>query len=361
MILTYKYRIKDRSARKTLRRHAYAINQVWNYCVNHQREVQARYRSGAPPRRWPSKFDLAHLTAGSSKELGIHSQSIGEVCHQFVLSRDTWGRAPRFRASSGSGRSLGWIPFRDRSRQVVGNCVSYLGKRFRFWEGGRPVPAAAKGGCFVEDARGRWYVCFQVECSDGLPCGTGIIGIDLGLRSLAACSNGELISAQRHYRQHEKKLATAQRAGNQGRVKAIHAEIANARRDYLHKATTKIAQENKFIVVGDVRPTEIVGRGMAKSVLDASWSAFRNLLRYKASRHGAIYVEADERMTSQLCSGCGAPSGPKGIAQLGIRHWECGDCGAVHDRDVNAAVNILNVALSAQRLAEESRGLVSTG
>jgi transposase len=84
---------------------------------------------------------------------------------------------------------------------------------------------------------------------------------------------------------------------------------------------------------------------MAKSVLDAGWTTFRNQLRYKASRHGARYIETDERWTSQTCSCCGVipDSSPKGMGALGVRHWECSDCGATHDRDVNAALNILRV------------------
>lgn len=357
MILTYKYRIKDRSARKTLRRHAYAVNQVWNYCVAYQRDIQDRHRAGAPKRAWPSHFDLCYLTAGTSKQFGIHARTINEICRQFVTSRKKAKRAPRFRSSGGSKRVLGWIPFLQNSRQIVGNAIVYLGKRYRFWEGGRPVPNSAKGGCFVEDARGRWYVCFHVEIADEFRVGNGAIGIDLGIETLATCSNGAVINAARHYRAHQTALATAQRAGNKRRAKAIHAKIANSRRDHLHKATTKIARENELIAVGDVNVGGLTIRRLRKHALDAGWSMFRSQLEYKASRHRAEFVIVDERFTSQVCSDCGAVRGPKGIAGLGIRRWECSDCGAVHDRDVNAAVNILNVALSAQRRGDESRGI----
>ena len=219
------------------------------------------------------------------------------------------------------------------------------------------MPSAARGGAFVEDARGRWYVCFHLE-ADKLATGLGEVGIDLGLRTLATCSDGSLVPSLRHYRRYERSLATAQRAGNRMRAKAIHALITNARKDQLHKASAYFAANNRLIVVGNVSAVQMARTQMAKSVLDASWSSFRSMLRYKASRHGATYIEADERWTSQLCSACGARCGPKGIAQLGIREWTCGDCGTVHDRDVNAARNIL--ALSAQRRADESQ-VVSVG
>ena len=123
MLLTYKYRIKDRSAKKTLIKHAYAINQVWNYCVAFQRDVESRYRAGSAQRKWPSRFDLQKLTAGTSKDLGIHAQSVQGVCRQFAHSRDKLRRAPRFRASGGPRRALGWVPFEDQSRRIEGNAV----------------------------------------------------------------------------------------------------------------------------------------------------------------------------------------------------------------------------------------------
>src|SRR5258708_12113696 len=88
MILTYKYRLKDRSARKTLRRHAGAANQVWNYCNAVQRDIESRHRAGAPKRKWPSHFDLQKLTAGTPKDLGLHPHTIGGGCRQFAQSRE---------------------------------------------------------------------------------------------------------------------------------------------------------------------------------------------------------------------------------------------------------------------------------
>lgn len=358
MILNYKYRIKDRRASRLLRQHAYSVNQVWNYCAGYQKDIESRYRAGAPKRRWPTHFDLTYLTSGTSKELGIHSETIGEICRRFAEARNRCHHSPKFRSSGGARRSLGWIPFRKTSVRIDGNRVTYLGKSLRFWQGGRPLPEGGRGGCFVEDARGRWYVSFAIEFADDLPCGGGIIGIDLGLKVLAACSDGSTVRSHHHYRRYETVLSTARRAGNLKRAKAIHAKIANARRDYLHKASTKIARENSLIVVGNVNAARLKQTKMAKSVSDAGWSMFRNQLRYKASRHGARYVEADERFTSQTCSSCGVipDSSPKGMGTLGIRRWECSECGAVHDRDVNAAINILNAALSAQRRGDESRG-----
>jgi putative transposase len=298
---------------------------------------------------WPTHFMLTGLTAGAGAELGIGSDTVGEICRQFSVARNGAKRAPRFRSSSGSKRSLGWVPFRGRFVRPSNGAVKWYGQTFRFWQS-REMGDDIKTGAFVQDARGRWYVTFQCETDEQLPTGAGSVGIDLGLKTLATCSTGETVPALRHYRRYEDALASAQRARNGHRAKAIHAKIANARRDQLHKASARIARENCLIVVGNVNSAKLVKTRLAKSVSDASWSMFRTMLRYKASRHGAKFIEANERFTSQTCSCCGTipASSPKGVGALGIRRWECSDCGVSHDRDVNAAVNILRVGLECQ-------------
>ena len=133
----------------------------------------------------------------------------------------------------------------------------------------------------------------------------------------------EKIENPRHVRRHEAALAEAQRAGRKARARAIHAKVVNARRHHLHEVTTRLVRENRLIVVGKVSPAKLARTRMAKSVLDAGRSKLRGMLRYKAMRHGAEYVEADELWSSQVCSACGARGGPKGFAQLGVRSWVC--------------------------------------
>lgn len=357
MIKTYKYRIKDRSAKKTLRRLAYAVNQTWNYCVAHQRDVEARYRLGAPKRSWASAFDLQKLTGGTSTELGLLANSIYEVCETFARARDKRRHAPGFRSSFGTRRALGWVPFKaKRDYRLEGNSLVYCGKRYRFWIGDRPVPETAKGGHFIEDALGRWWVCFHVEVEATQPAG-GEVGIDLGLKDFATLSDGSTVSSPRSYRAIEAKLATAQRAGNKRRAKALQIRAANVRRDFHHKLSTRLSRSYAFIAVGDVNAKALSQTRMAKSVLDAGWSAFRTMLRYKAAQ----YVEVDEAFTTQTCSSCGSmpETRPRGIAGLGVRTWDCSDCGASHDRDVNAARNILRIARSVPRPVEESRRIAA--
>jgi IS605 OrfB family transposase len=185
-----------------------------------------------------------------------------------------------------------------------------------------------------------------VRCADSAPVTR--VGIDLGLRELATFSTGDKIVIPQFYRKSEQRLATAQRARKTPkRVRAIHAKIANRRKDFLHKTSTKLAQEYGLIVIGDVSPSKLAKTRMAKSVLDAGWADLKRMLSYKSIRNGGSTLEVSEAYTTQVCSCCGAlPDGrPKGIADLGIREWTCSDCGAVHNRDVNAARNILRIGL----------------
>ena len=356
--LTYKYRLKGKRISRIMSQHAYSVNQVWNFCVATQKQTQ-RFRKDGLNVRWLSKFDYNVLVKGTSKDLGIHAQTINSTCEQFTRSRDQHKKCPKYRKSGGPKRSLGWIPFQKQSRQINAGSVTYLGHIYRFFGSKRrPLPPTAKGGCFVEDAMGRWWVCFDIEIAEDKTAGTGAIGIDLGLKHLATMSDGSKIEALKTYRVYEKKLAVAQRAGNKRRAKAIHAKIANIRSNHLHQTSAAIVKANNFIAVGDVSSSQLARTRFAKSVLDAGWSTFRNQLRYKASRHGAIFVEVDEKFTTQTCSHCGdcaTDERPRGIAGLGIRQWQCFACGTIHDRDVNAARNILMAGLSVKPRVDESR------
>ena len=240
--LTYKYRIKGKRSIRLLKRYAWACNQCWNFCVQTQRKTQQTWKDGLTS-RWRSHFDLAKLASGTSKDLGIHAQSIQGVCEQFAKSRDQHKKCPRFRKSGGSKKSLGWVPFQKQSRKITSDSVTYLGHTFRFFGSRRrPLPASAKGGAFVEDALGRWYVCFHVEVQDDKNHGVGEVGVDLGLKTLAVTSDGEKFDAEQFYRKSAERLSSAQRAGNRRRVQRIHAKIKNQRTDSLHKISAQLVK-----------------------------------------------------------------------------------------------------------------------
>ena len=321
LILTYKYRLKGKRSARQLRDFTRSGNQVWNFCVQTQRSVQKTRKEGLSP-KWPSQFDLQKLTAGTSRDLRLHAQSINGICEQFVRSRDLHKKCPHFRKSNGSKRSLGWIPFQTQSRQITSSSVTYLGNEYRFFGAKRrPLPETAKGGCFVEDARGRWWVCFHVEVDQLPQAPSRAVGIDFGLKILATLSTGQKVEAPRHYRKLEDRLAIAQRANNKDLVRALNERIRNKRNDYMHKWTTWISRTFRVIFVGDVSSSKLAKTKMAKSVYAAGWFASKQALCYKASRHGGICNEVSELFTTQICSECGAKpaSRPKDITDLGIK------------------------------------------
>jgi IS605 OrfB family transposase len=335
MILVYRYRVK--SLNGLLNEQSRAVNFVWNFCNDTQKHALKWNK------RWPSGYDLGHLAAGSYKELGLHSDTIGAVCNRYASSRQQRNKPYlRYRGK----KSLGWIPVRGRALKREGNAFRFYGNTFRVFNS-RPLPDGKikDGTNFSRDSRGNWFLNIVIEIPD-MPerdINKGV-GVDLGLKNFATLSTGEKIENPRYFRALEEKLAKAQRAHKKRQVTNIHASITNARRDFHHKLSSRIVQEFDYIAIGDVNPTRLAKTSRAKSVRDAGWSSFRNQLAYKAIKHGAMFEEVDERFTSQVCSNCGSmpESRPKGIADLGIRNWTCSDCGCVHDRDVNAAKNILS-------------------
>ena len=209
----------------------------------------------------------------------------------------------------------------------------------------RPLPAGARisAGSFNRDSRGRWYINVLAEVEVATAASIDKVGIDLGLKSLVALSTGEKIATPRFYRTSEAALAIAQRARKTKRVRRIRAKTRNRRKDFLHKTSKRLVERYGLVVIGDVSPSKIARTWLAKSVLDAGWADLKHMLSYKAIRHGGSMLEICERHTSQSCSECGSlpASRPRGIAGLRKRVFKCDDCGAILDRDVNAARNIL--------------------
>lgn len=340
--LTIKLRLKDKHASE-LKRMARLVNIVWNYCNETQQKAVKDHR------RWLSCFDLQNLTSGTSKEMDLHSHTIKQVCKTYETCRRTQRKAwLRFRGR----KSLGWVPFSTSHVTFDGCLFKFRGITYQTMH---MHPALFPGmkigaGSFNEDKNGHWYLNVTANIAVPESIAGDAVGIDLGLHSLATLSTGQKIEAPRFYRASEEKLAAAQRARKvPKRIRNIHAKIVNRRKDFLHKASISIAKQFALIVVGDVSAKKLAKTNMAKSVFDAGWSSFKNMLRYKAIMHGGKMIEADERYTTQSCSCCGSisASSPKGRAGLNKRNWACDECKAVHDRDINSALNILRVGLNA--------------
>jgi putative transposase len=332
VLLTYRYRVKSRLGE--LNRQARAVNFVWNFCNDTQKHA---IKWG---KRWPSAYDLQKLCAGTSKELGLSASTIDKVCAGYHQSRRKINRPfLRYRGK----RSLGWIPVRAEALSVKDDGFRFNGATYRVFKS-REIPAGAKvldGSSFSQDARGNWFLNVVIEVADTAAREPlRAVGVDLGLKDLAVLSTGERIGNPTHYRRLEAKIAAAQRARKRRQAKAAHARVANARRDHLHKAALGIVLRFDYIAVGNVNAAGLARTSMAKSVNDAGWSSFREMLRYKAIARGAWYEEVNERWSTQTCNVCGVIAGPEGRAGLNERTWTC-VCGTTHDRDVNAALNIL--------------------
>lgn len=225
------------------------------------------------------------------------------------------------------------------------------------WSRSLPDRAEPSQVTVSRDSQGRYHISILVEeVITELPKNDSAVGIDAGITTLYTLSTGEKVANPRHEKKDREKLAHAQRAlsrkqkGSCNYAKArrkvakIHGRIADRRRDHLHKLSTRLVRENQVIAIEDLSVRNMVkNHSLARSISDASWSSFRTMLGYKAQWYGRDVVAIDRFYpSSKACSECGriAESLP-----LNIREWEC-ECGAVHDRDVNAAKNILAVGLA---------------
>lgn len=231
----------------------------------------------------------------------------------------------------------------------------------------RTIPKAAKVTTVTvsKDAAGRYFV--SLLCDDVVakkPASNGKVGVDLGLTHFAILSTGEKIAAPNTFRKYEAKLAKLQRRlakkqkGSKNRAKArlkvarLHAKIADARRDFLHKLSTRLINENQVIAIESLSVSNMQkNRCLSKSISDASWSEFVRQLEYKARWYGRELIGIDRWYpSSKRCSDCGYTM-PK--MPLSVREWVCPECGSIHDRDINAARNVLaaGLAVSAHREA----------
>ena len=311
----------------------YAVNFCWNFCNQSNIERWSKFRKTF------SDFDLNKLTAGCAKDLGLHSQSVQAVCEEYAKARKQFKKVKlNWRSRK---RSLGWIPFKASGVKVEGDTITYGGRKFKFWLS-RPMDGKIRFGSFAQDSKGHWFVNLVVESKPETRPTTGKeVGCDLGLKTLATLSDGVELSRENLTRTFEEQLAKAQRARKKKRVTAIHAKIKNKRKDWNHKATTRLVQEYDKIMVGNVSSKKLMKTRMAKSVADAGWSDFKLMLVYKAISLGVEVKEVNESWSTVTCSACSAKSGPRGLRELAVREWVCSNCGSVHNRDVNAAKNIL--------------------
>ena len=321
---------------------AIEVNQVWNY-ANATSYKAARPFAGKG--KWLSAFDLDKLTAGATEYFDyIGSETIQRVNAEFAIRRKQFKKAKlRWRVSQGTKRSLGWIPFKAVQLKHKGKSLRFSGKALRVFERELLEGASWKSGCFAQDAVGDWWLCVPVECELSQSVAPKeAVGIDLGLKDIAATSDGDKLQAGRFYRNIEQKIASAQRRGHKRQAKRLHRTAARGRKEALHRFSRKIVNDYQIIKIGDVSSLKLAKTRMAKSVLDAGWGMLKTQLQYKGQQAGRSVIIVTERDSTRTCSNCKALSGPTGLDMLVVRTWVCSACGVTHDRDVNAARNILS-------------------
>ncbi|TVZ02720.1 transposase [Trebonia kvetii] len=376
MQLRYNYRAYLTPAERSAAGRALGcVRVVWNDALAHRRaardagekyptdaEMSARLTASkaTPERAWLNEVSSVVL-----------QQSLADLSKAYRAFFDSLSgkrkgpkvEAPRFKSRKDPRQSL---RFTANSRfRILGNGRLRLPKigdvKVR-WT--RDLPAAPASVTLTRDEAGRYFVSFVVEVTqEPLPETGRECGIDLGLSHFAVMDDGTKVSAPKFFRRAQKKLRKAQRdlsrkqKGSRNREKArvrvarAHAHVADARRDFHHKLSTHVIRENQAVTVEDLPVRDLARTRLAKSVHDAGWSAFVNMLEYKAKLYGREFRKTGRfEPTSQVCSACGAKDGPK---PLSVREWQCKECGTVHDRDVNAARNI---AALGRREAQNARG-----
>jgi putative transposase len=374
--LRYNYRVyPDGPQREALARAFGCARVAFNDALAARR---AAHEAGEP--YITDKVMSAALTA--SKEIPERAwlAEVSSVVLQQALADLNTAYRNFFNSASGKRKGPKVGPPRFRSRKDSRQSIRFTANaRFKILENGRlrlpkigdievrwsrPLPASPTSVTLIRDAAGRFFVSFVVETSrEPLPETDRECGIDLGLTHFAVMDDGTKVAAPRFLRRAEKKLKRAQRnlsrkqkgSSNRGKARVkvarAHAHVSDARRDFSHKLSVKVIRENQAVTVEDLCVKGLARTRLAKSVHDAGWSAFVNMLEYKAALYGREFRKIGRfEPTSQVCSACGVKDGPK---PLGVRDWECAACGTVHDRDVNAARNI---AALGRREAQNARG-----
>jgi len=322
-----------------LERWLYHLTSVWNWAI---RKIELDAKDGI----YYSELSFIKLLKGHSVKLAIPAHVL-----QGILSTAwrSWNNTfkklagkPRFK---GRRNKLNSVLFPDPLRQPKGNRITVLGLHsVRFHKQALPE-GGIKRARLVKKASG-WYLCLfiDVEPNAITPVRSDAIGIDPGFASLLTLSTGETIEHPRELEASAIRLAQAQRGYNRTLAARVQERISNQRKDRNHKLSRRLVSENQLIAFSK-DPHKSIAKRFGKSVLSSGHYQLRQMFSYKSKCRTdglGVYVEPDSRNSTKTCSACGALTGPTGLAGLKVRQWTCAQCGAEHDRDINAAINTLH-------------------
>jgi putative transposase len=358
----FKYRFYPTDAQAAeLSRTFGCVRKVYNMALEartvawYQRQERVNYNAtSAMLTAWKKTEELAFLSEVSSVPL---QQCLRHLQGAFTGFFEGRAKYPRFKSRKKSRRSAEYTSSAFRYRDGRLTLAKMREPLDIAWS--RPLPEGAVPSTVTvsQDAAGRWFV--SLLCDDAIapaPATTAAVGIDAGITSLVTLSTGEKVANPRHERRDRASLARAQRElsrkekdsanRDKARVKVarVHARITDRRRDFLHKLTTRLVRENQTVVIEDLSVRSMVkNHTLARAISDASWTELRSMLEYKCAWYGRELVVIDRWFpSSKLCGACGTI---REKLPLNVREWTCA-CGVVHDRDVNAARNILAAGLA---------------
>ncbi|AEM82653.1 RNA-guided endonuclease InsQ/TnpB family protein [Streptomyces violaceusniger] len=311
-------------------------------------------QSSAALTEWKKSGELAFLAEVSSVPLQQALRHLQTAFGNFFAQRAKYPRYTSRKTSRASAEYTRSAFTWREGRLTLAKTAEPLDIR---WS--RPLPEGAEPTTVTvsRDAAGRWFVSMLVEDTIApAPATSAAVGLDAGVTSLVTLSTGEKIANPRYERRDRARLAKAQRElsrkakGSANREKArrrvarVHARIADRRRDFLHKLTTRLVRENQTVVIEDLTVRNLLKNGrLARAISDAAWTDLRMMLEYKCAWYGRELLTVDRWFpSSKLCGNCGTV---REKLPLNVRQWTCG-CGTVHDRDVNAARNILAAGLA---------------
>lgn len=370
----YRFRMRPTKAQETaLYRMAGARRFVYNWALDRRKRYYAEHGKGITAKQLSSEMtalknqpDTLWLKEVDSQML---QQALKDVDRAFEAFFKKRSRFPQFRS-----KKAGHFAFRVPQRVKIESGKVYIPKvgwvRIRQ---SREVEGNTKSATFKRDTIGHWYVAVttEFEMPDAEPpAPTNPVGVDLGLKDFLVLSNGERVPAPKFARKADKKLRRAQKdlsrkkPGSRRREKAkhrvarIHNKVSNQRSDFLHKLTTNLTREYDCICVEDLSTKGLAKTKLSRSILDAAFGEFLRQVEYKATWSFKRSVKVGRFFPStKLCSECGVVNPD---LTLSDRTWLCSSCGAQHDRDLNAAGNILaegiRLVAAGQTETENARG-----
>jgi putative transposase len=369
VLVRYRYRLcPSPGQRQSLARVFGCTRVVYNDCLSLREECHAAGEKISDTEVQRRVVTRAKLTPEREWLAEVSSVALVQACNDARRAYRNWFDSL---AQRRKGRQVGHPVFRRKhgrqSIRLTRNGFSLRGRRLYVAKVGqikvrwsRPLPSVPSSVTLIREPDGRYYASFVVDRAPApLPASEHEVGVDVGLDRLVVTSGGEIIANPRFLRARQRRLAMAQRAmsrkqkGSANRAKAghrvavLHRKVRETRRDHAHKIALWLIRENQAVYAEDLAVSGLARAWLAKSVHDAGWAQLLRLIGEKAEYYGRGFYRIGRFVpTSQTCCECGASDGPK---PLGVRAWTCAACGAVHDRDINAARNIL-AAGRAERL-----------